>query len=335
MRNFGKLCAVVVTALSMTGVANSETIRAEGGAAASLSALLPQLIAAQSEQFGHDVRVNVDQTLTRSALNVAVGAVDMAPSPVRAYLAMRKGSGPYAALGEQAIEASGNVRSLFAFRGGHIHPIAFTSSGIASWEDVRGRRVFVGPPAGALAGQSIDVIEAITGMHPDNGDYEAVRLAFSAANQAFEDGRFDLFMRSGTMGSAAIDQFGASSDVVLLGVPDEARASEAWAAFDATPGRATDVLPAGSYENFINGSKEHYLPAYIMMMVVSAELSDDTAYDLTQAVFENIDAFHDTSDGLRTLSLETAFTSLVAPLHPGALRYFEEQGLEIPEHLRP
>jgi TRAP-type uncharacterized transport system substrate-binding protein len=38
---------------------------------------------------------------------------------------------------------------------------------------------------------------------------------------------------------------------------------------------------------------------------------------------------------LREISLEGALTDLNLPLHPGALRYYEEIGLEIPDALRP
>ncbi|MFV0474434.1 MAG: hypothetical protein ACK5MQ_09560 [Pikeienuella sp.] len=33
--------------------------------------------------------------------------------------------------------------------------------------------------------------------------------------------------------------------------------------------------------------------------------------------------------------METAIMNMYAPLHPGALRYYREAGLEIPENLIP
>ena len=61
------------------------------------------------------------------------------------------------------------------------------------------------------------MIEAITGMKAGE-DYEAIKLAWGAASQAFEDGKFDLFMRSGTVGSAAVDQFGSAKKFRMLSI---------------------------------------------------------------------------------------------------------------------
>lgn len=80
-----------------------------------------------------------------------------------------------------ALAASGNIRSLFSFLGGHIHPLTHADSDIEKWEDIRGKRVFLGPPAGSVSGQTTSLIKAITGMEA-NKDYEAIKLAWSAAN---------------------------------------------------------------------------------------------------------------------------------------------------------
>ena len=62
--------------------------------------------------------------------------------------------------------------------------------------------------------------------------------------------------------------------------------------------------------------------------------NEQTAYDLTKAMFENLDDAHSVSAGLTPLTLENAFVSLQAPLHPGALRYYDEVGAKVPDHLR-
>ncbi|MEM6495806.1 MAG: TAXI family TRAP transporter solute-binding subunit [Pseudomonadota bacterium] len=318
----------IATALPAT----AETLRAEGGSAAGLSALVPQLLSSYAAP-DHEVRVNVDQTLTRAALKVGTGAIEMASVPAGAFHRMTLGTGPYRELGADAIAASENIRSLFAFLGGHVHPITYSDSGIESWEDLRGQRVFVGPPAGSFSAQTVGLIRTITGME-EGEDYEAIRLAWSAANQAFEDGRFDVFMRSGTMGSAAIDQFGSAQPFDILGIPDDVLATEAWANYLSTPGYAADTLPAGTYSNQGNNGEDLLASAYVMFLAVNEEMDEQTAYDLTRAMFENLDDAHGVNPGLTPLTLENAFVSLSAPLHPGAVRYYEEVGVEIPDHLR-
>ena len=102
--------AAAVTAASISG-AYAETLKAEGGSAAGLSALVPQLLSNYASA-DHEIRVNVDQTLTRAALKVATGAIDLASTPAGAFAKMEVGKGPYKDLGQDAIDASANIRCL-------------------------------------------------------------------------------------------------------------------------------------------------------------------------------------------------------------------------------
>ena len=322
-----------LVALGSTVTATAETLKAEGGSAAGLSALVPQLLSKYAAG-DHEIRVNVDQTLTRAALKVARGSIDLASTPAGAFARMKVGKGPYKDLGKDAIDASRSIRSLFAFLGGHVHVITYADSGVESWDDIRGKRVFVGPPAGSFSAQTMKLIETITGMKA-NEDYEAIRLGWGAANQAFEDGKFDVFMRSGTIGSAAIDQFGSAKRFRLLGVPDDVIGTAAWDRYLETPGYAADRLPAGTYANQANNGDDIWASAYVMFVSVNKEMSEQTAYDLTKAMFENLADAHSVNQGLEPLTLDNAFVSLGAPLHPGAIRYYEEAGVAIPDNLRP
>ena len=316
----------------MTAPVFAETLKAEGGSAAGLSALVPQLLSKYAAD-SHEVRVNVDQTLTRATLKVATGAIDIASTPAGAFAKMEVGKGPYKKLGEEAIEASANVRSLFSFLGGHVHVIVAADSDIQTWEDLRGKRIFIGPPAGSFGGQTQALIKAITGMENEK-DYEGIKLAWGAANQAWEDGKFDVFMRPGTMGSAAVDQFGSAKPFRLLGIPETVLGTPAWDTYLETPGYAADTMPAGTYQNQSNNDQDLFVSAYVMFVSVNKDMDEQTAYDLTKAMFENLDDAHSVNAGLTPLTLDNAFVSLAAPLHPGALRYFDEVGATVPEHLR-
>ena len=328
-----RLAAIaVVFATAPLTLAQADTLKAEGGSAAGLSALVPQLLSKYAAP-GYEIRVNVDQTLTRAALKVATGAIDMASTPAGAFSRMRVGKGPYKDLGQEAIDASENIRALFSFLGGHIHVMTYEDSGIESWEDIKGKRVFVGPPAGSASAQTTKLIQSITGFKA-NEDYEAIKLAWSAASQAFEDGKFDVFMRTGTMGSAAVDQYGAAKKFRLLGIPEEVLGTDAWNDYLSTPGYAADTLPAGSYSNQVNNDEDLLATAYVMFLSVNKDMDDDVAYQLTKAMFENLDDAHAVNQGLAPLTLDNAFVSLGARLHPGAIRYYEEMGVSIPDNLR-
>lgn len=74
---------------------------------------------------------------------------------------------------------------------------------------------------------------------------------------------------------------------------------------------------------------------YANLMIVDAGLSDDVVHDFVAAIFEQLDTVHAIHPSAEAISLENALTGLSVPLHPGALRYFEGQGIAIPDRLRP
>jgi TRAP-type uncharacterized transport system substrate-binding protein len=64
-------------------------------------------------------------------------------------------------------------------------------------------------------------------------------------------------------------------------------------------------------------------------------VSEEAVYAATKSFWENIDEVHATAFFLKAVTPETAFTAVNVPLHPGAARYYEEAGIDIPEALRP
>ena len=64
-------------------------------------------------------------------------------------------------------------------------------------------------------------------------------------------------------------------------------------------------------------------------------MSQRTVYAATKAFWENLEEVHATAFFLKEVTKDSAFTSVNVPLHPGALRYYEEAGFTVPDALRP
>ena len=71
------------------------------------------------------------------------------------------------------------------------------------------------------------------------------------------------------------------------------------------------------------------------VLVVSAEMSDDLAYAVTKAMFENIADLQAVHPAANETTVEFTMGATPIPLHPGAVRYYDEIGAEIPDDLRP
>ena len=61
-------------------------------------------------------------------------------------------------------------------------------------------------------------------------------------------------------------------------------------------------------------------------VVSGAEVADDLVHDVARIVFENLDVLRSAHPALRDLDRAAMLQGLAAPLHPGAARYYREQG---------
>ncbi|MGJ8546080.1 MAG: TAXI family TRAP transporter solute-binding subunit [Sulfitobacter sp.] len=75
--------------------------------------------------------------------------------------------------------------------------------------------------------------------------------------------------------------------------------------------------------------------AFSQFVGTHAGVDDETVYQATKAFWGNIEEVQATAFFLKAVTLESAFTSVNVPLHPGAARYYDEIGVEIPAGLRP
>jgi TRAP transporter TAXI family solute receptor len=68
-------------------------------------------------------------------------------------------------------------------------------------------------------------------------------------------------------------------------------------------------------------------------MAVNADVDEEAVYLITKTIYENLAFLNNIHPATKVMSLEKAIAGLPAPLHPGAARYYKEQGLEIPANL--
>jgi TRAP transporter TAXI family solute receptor len=71
------------------------------------------------------------------------------------------------------------------------------------------------------------------------------------------------------------------------------------------------------------------------VLIVREDVSDQIVYDLTRMLWENLATLQQIHSATRSMVLEEALQGIPVPLHPGALRYYREQNVAVPEALVP
>ncbi len=299
----------------------------------------PYLVMSTFAQLVHEelpeveIQVNATGAATQHAIQAATGDLDFFMWSASVHDFMGQGTAMYAKI-PQAPELSKKLRAVFAFPLGLYHITTYADSGIESLDDIKGKKVFLGPPGGGATTIMQKVVEGATG-YKTNEDFDYVQLGWDAAAQAFQDGRIDVYINSTNAPSPIIQQMALSRKIRFLGLTEEQMNKPEVAAILGRPGGTLGVIEPGTYgENQVNTEAVRTLGSTVGIGTATHVPADDI-YAVTKAFWTAWEKASATTPWLRKVSLEGAFTDLNLPLHPGAARYYQEIGLEIPDALLP
>lgn len=323
-----------------TGAYAQETLSSATADVGSAPHFVMTTIAAAADGAGlANVQVQEGQALTRVQLAVARGELDMGTIPVVTTFLMRRGLAMFSELGaEQGAELSGNLMAITGFNAGVYHAMTFADSGVESWEDLAGKRVFIGAPTGGAAVQVQQMIRFITGFEPGE-DYEAVQLDWGSGVQGMLDGNIDVVVRPGSQPANFMDRLTAAGPVRILGIPADVAATEDFTRFSNAPGTLPDTIGSDIYDaELVEITNDGATLAIGLAVVANAELDEDLVYGITSAYIAGLDEAVSATPWAPSLGLDEGSYGLspVAGLryHPGALRAWEEAGVAIPDHMR-
>lgn len=217
------------------------------------------------------------------------------------------------------------VRGLASLYANMVHIVALEGSGITSLSDLTGKRVSIGAPGSGTEVNTAAILEA-NGISYD--DIEEQRLNFNETADALANGDIDAGFWSVGAPTSSILNLATTQDIVIIALTEE----ELAAAMAADETFATTTLPGGSYNGVADDITVLGIPN---VLVVSSEMSDDLAYELTKAMFENIAELQAVHPAANETTVEFTMGATPVPLHPGALRYYDEIGADVPDDLRP
>ena len=217
-----------------------------------------------------------------------------------------------------------NLRSLGSAYPNAVHLVTIAGSGIESLADLRDRRVSVGAP-GSGTEVSAQTIMAANGLSYD--DIDEQRLNFNETADALRDGQIAAGFWSVGPPTSSILSLAETRDIVIISLSEEEVAN----ALDAEPTFAAYTIPAGSYQGQTEGVTTIGTPNVI---VVAAEMDEQLAYDFLSALYANIAEVIAVHPSANDTTPEFSLSATPIPLHPGALRYYEERGFEVPARLR-
>lgn len=279
-----------------------------------------------------EVQVNASGSAAQHMLAAANGDLDFFMSSTILYHHMSNGTAMYAKI-PNAPDLSGNLRSIFNFPVGAWHALVYADSGIETYADIKGRTVFLGPPSGGATVFTKAIVEGATGYAADT-DFKVAKMGFQAAQQAFQDRRIDVLIFPSLVPGAYVQQLALTNDLRLLSLDEAAFAAPGVQKAMSAPGRSRETIAIEAYgDRLANTGDVNSVGAWIGVGG-RADLDPELVYQATKAFWETIDDLHAQGAAFKSITPETGLREINMPLHPGALRYYEELGLDIPEAAR-
>ena len=276
-----------------------------------------------SKVDGVDFQVRATGAATKHFVDAANGSVDfLFGSPTINWLLVNK-IGPYKSF-DNGVELEAKVGMIFSYQIGPYHYITRADSGIETLADLKGKKVFAGPPGGAAKGVVLRAIAQTVGLKAEDMDVQ--NFGFDAAIQAFQDDKIDVIVLPTNIPSPAVQQFALTKEIRILDVPVEKMKIN-----KAIGGTVNSVSPDAYGSNQVNdaATKTH---GAIVNFSAGMHVDEETVYKVTKAIWENLGEIQETAQWMpSTVNKESGLSLVAGRLHPGAARYYKEAGWTIPE----
>ena len=213
------------------------------------------------------------------------------------------------------------LRAVFSVHPEPIQIIVGKNSGISGWNGLKGKKVNIGNPGSGQRG-TMELLMKQAGWSKRSFKL-AAELTSTEQSKALCDGKIDAYVY--TVGvpnagvSIATDGCGArivnfNNNIAKMNVVSS-KPYYAWA-----------KIPKGTYKTSNSDVTTWGVKA---TFVSSTDVSSNVVYEVTRAVFENIDDFRKLHPAFANLNPKQMVSDAIsAPIHPGAMKYFKEKGLK-------
>lgn len=209
-----------------------------------------------------------------------------------------------------------NLRGITSLYPNYVQVITTKDTGLTQIEDLKGKRVGVGAPG---SGTEVDARNILATHDITYEDLKEDYLPYSESVEQLKNGTIDAaFLTSGLPNSTIMD-LATTHDVQIITIrPEMAEKLKERVAF-----YSSEVIPAGTYDN----EKDIYTAAVKTILITNDNLSEQVAYDVTKTLYENLDTMRGTHSAANHIDIEKYNEGMPIPLHPGAKRFYKEQGV--------
>jgi len=304
--------AAAALALALPAAADTRVTYKSAKAGSSYYQMAVQLAEAMPD--GIDLTVEESQGSVQNVMEAAIRGGDYVfTSPPSLVDLAREGKAMFA---DRASPRFAEIRALFPIPSLTMHFVARADRNVGSFADLKGKTILLGKGSfGAREGAKYLELFGLA------GNVEIADVELSNAVPALKNGQIDAFVTAGSFPAPNVMEAAAGTGVTVISMTDDQVAGT---------GRTRLVIPAGTYPGQAEDIVTTSLP---VIAYTTTAMDEDTAYALTRAYWERKGELGEAArwwDGVTPAFVE----NVEGKIHPGALRYYDEAGIEVPDTAR-
>ena len=280
------------------------------------------------------------QTLTNSIQNVAEGKTDIAATPYILPFLMSRGVGPYGSLGkEKGAELASNLRAINPFTLGIFLLYAYDAKNIDGWDDLKGRKIYNGPPRGGALTNARSMIQIVAGLK-DGEDYEGLQVNWGQGTTLVTSGEPDAIVLPELFPGSRLTSVTAAGKMTGWSMPKAAYESEEMQKYMQAPGSAPVTMDIATLREkmgddwtFISEDDTFRAFATIGGNVVHKDMDEQLVYELVSSYVASLDDLKAKAPYGDTVGFDMPMQGMCGAnpvkYHPGAARAWIDAGYKI------
>ena len=223
--------------------------------------------------------------------------------------------------GSRTFEQEGKLDSFRVIGGLYAEAVQLITMdpAIKSVADLKGKKVSIGAAGSGVYFNAVDILAA-AGL--TEKDIQPQYQSFADSADALKDGKIDAAFIVAGAPTPAIQELCTTAKAYLVPVDGDV----AKKLMETSPYYTTYKIPAKTYDG---QDKDVTTVTVKATLIVSASASEDDVYNITKAIFDNVDAITEAHAKGAELSIENATDGITVPFHAGAAKYFKEKGVTV------
>ena len=214
-----------------------------------------------------------------------------------------------------------NVKAMAYLYGAPAHLIVKVDSGIDKVADLAGKRVAVGGPGSGAAGAAQRYFTSLGLWDKMNVEF----IGYSKAADALGDNLIDAMWVFAGFPNSSVIQAAASNKIKILSLVEAAQEA---GFFNEYPFYTRLAIPANTYSGV-----DYEVASFqdSALWVAGEHVNTETVYNALADIYstEGLAYMVQVKSTAKSMSVEGGLKGVVTPVHPGAIKFWEEKGLTI------